>query len=1403
MNLLRIFLVLSTTLLGLLNTSSTQEPTSQEKGRPLSGTIQPPITSLDSLSGENHQALFWKYDPLTGQFTSQTEQPLTFASQISPSVDDAEQEPNQTPSDANPLAVPGKRTGHAADGDAFGIVVVFTGGATAHVQDLFRITLAASSNLDLTLNFTNPAADLDLYLFGSPVGGQVPILGSSTSPFGTSEHIVTSDPLPPGTYYVGVSAASGGSDYTLLAGNGGGCSYAIFPTSKNFSASGGNGTINVTTQGGCNWSVTNNNPSFITINSSSNGTGNGTVTYSVAANGGPARNGTLTIAGQTFTVMQSAAGCSYNISPSSQAFGSGGGNSSVNVMAGVGCLWSATSNNSWINVTSGSSGSGNGTVNYSVAMNFGANRFGTITIADQTFTVFQSGSGGNGGQTTLFVDDGSFELATGRANGGVSYRVNRLTPPSYPATLTSVSIFFGAGTGVSPGDPFTVIAAANPSGNPNIDGLGFQSTPAMIQGLNQLNTYNVPNITINSGDFVVGMIFNNAPGSTPFIVDTTPPARQRSYASIDGGNSFAIINGNYAIRAQVVFGQNNNTCPVVTNINPTSGPVGSTVTITGSGFTGVNSVKFANNVSATFSVINDSTIIATVPNGAVNGPITLSEINCANAQTPSFIVNCPTITLAPSTLPDGFINAAYNQTLTASGGTGLYSFAVTNGNLPSGLTLFAGGTLSGTPNAAGAFNFTVTATDANGCKGSRNYTVNITSGSPCVPVSISNSLTGGAGSSLTVPLTVGDLTGKGVTSYDFTLTFDPTVIKPSSTPISTGGTLSSGLTVTANATVSGKVTVSAFGTTPLAGAGTLLNLQFDLIGTSNGCSNLTLTNFIFNEGTPCVTISNGNVCIGGNSISGTVNYGTSSTPKPVPGVTLNAAGTPSASATTNNAGAYTLTGLGNGPYTVTPSKTGDVNGIGAFDASLVSQHVTGLITLTPNQQIAADASGNGTLTAFDASLIAQTAAGIPNPGIAGTWKFVPANRSYPTLSGNLTNQNYDAILVGDVSGNWASPSSGPITQSVSPVAQSTVSLPSPTGANGASLTVPITTSDLSGLRVTAYDFVVTYDPNVLQLQSTPTDNAGTLSQGWNIMANASLPGRLIVSAFNAAPLTGTGTLLNLKFNVVGTTGETGRLAWRSFVFNEGAPSVTAVSVIHPDAVVSVSAASYREVGMAGESLASAFGRALATSTEAAHGLPLPTSLGGAQIIITDSTGTVRPAPLFFVSPGQINYQIPPGTAAGSATVTVINEQGTSAVGNVLITNVSPGLFTANSNGEGPAAAVAMHVRGNGSVSYESVAQFDASQQKAITKPISLGDDTERVYLMLFGTGVRSRTGLENVKVMIGGVEAEVLYAGAQGEFIGLDQINVRVPRELVGHGEVDLVLIVDGQTANTVRVRIQ
>ncbi len=239
------------------------------------------------------------------------------------------------------------------------------------------------------------------------------------------------------------------------------------------------------------------------------------------------------------------------------------------------------------------------------------------------------------------------------------------------------------------------------------------------------------------------------------------------------------------------------------------------------------------------------------------------------------------------------------------------------------------------------------------------------------------------------------------------------------------------------------------------------------------------------------------------------------------------------------------------------------------------------------------------------------------------------------------------------------------------------------------------------------------------------------------------------------------------------------------------------------AVASVSAASFLGAELAPESIAAAFSSAsLATGIAIASTVPLPTNLLGTRVTVRDSAGTTRDAGLFFVAPGQINYQIPPGTAAGAASVTIIVNSTTVAAGTVTIAGVAPGLFSANASGTGVAAAVILRIR-NG------VQTFEAVSSGPTPIDIDLGPATDIVYLLLNGTGLRNRTSAGNISVSLGSLAARPLNpanfedAFAVAGFVGLDQANVLLPRTLVGAGLINVSLTVDGKTTNTVQVKIK
>jgi len=269
----------------------------------------------------------------------------------------------------------------------------------------------------------------------------------------------------------------------------------------------------------------------------------------------------------------------------------------------------------------------------------------------------------------------------------------------------------------------------------------------------------------------------------------------------------------------------------------------------------------------------------------------------------------------------------------------------------------------------------------------------------------------------------------------------------------------------------------------------------------------------------------------------------------------------------------------------------------------------------------------------------------------------------------------------------------------------------------------------------------------------------------------------------------------LAFRTFGSSGQSG--GGQIFLIKSDA-----VSGVGPGAVTA-SAASFIPGRAAPDSIAAVFGTSFSATTISATTTPLPTALGGVTVKLKDSVGTERDAPLFFVSPTQINYQIPSGTAPGAATITIAGQSGTPVTGSVSVNPVVPGLFSANASGEGPAAAIAIRVKPDNSQIVESVFRFDQAQNKFVTIPIDLGPETDRLFLVVFGTGIRQRTDSARIIARIGRADAQVLFAGAQGSLIGLDQVNLAIPRSLAGSGEVDVALTMDGQTTNFLKANIR
>jgi uncharacterized protein (TIGR03437 family) len=210
-----------------------------------------------------------------------------------------------------------------------------------------------------------------------------------------------------------------------------------------------------------------------------------------------------------------------------------------------------------------------------------------------------------------------------------------------------------------------------------------------------------------------------------------------------------------------------------------------------------------------------------------------------------------------------------------------------------------------------------------------------------------------------------------------------------------------------------------------------------------------------------------------------------------------------------------------------------------------------------------------------------------------------------------------------------------------------------------------------------------------------------------------------------------------------------------------------------------------------DGIASTFGTNFAPSNASAPAVPLPTTLNGTQIFVSGIA-----ARLFFIGPQQGNFQVPTLTAPGTATIVIAPADGSVSQGTASVAVVAPGIFTTTMDGKGAPAAVASN---DGATFNVPVSNPDGTPA-----PINAG-----AFVALFGSGFRyaqntdtANNGVaESVDITVGGVTLTPLFAGPQGFFVGLDQINIQIPASLAKAGPVDLVAtvkIVDGTTGTVV-----
>ncbi len=858
------------------------------------------------------------------------------------------------------------------------------------------------------------------------------------------------------------------------------------------------------------------------------------------------------------------------------------------------------------------------------------------------------------------------------------------------------------------------------------------------------------NVNATVGDSFLQTIFANgatSPYTFSFVAPNPPSWLNLSTTGVLTGTPAATGSFSFGVKATDAYGCSqtktitlNAICPTIT-INPATlpaGTVGAAYSQVLSATGGTSPYSFGTNISALPPglTLNTNGTLSGTPTTPGNYDFIIrgNDANgCFGERSYTLIVNnpvCPTITVNPATLPNGNTGAAYNQTLSATGGLAPYSFSSQTTALPPGLTLATNGNLSGTPTIVGSYNFTVRSTDANGCRGERNYTIAINN-TVCPTITINPQALG--------TFRVGNVFGMNLTASGGTFPYTFSVLTgalPSGVILQPGGNL------TGNPTTAGNYNFTVQATDANGCTGTR---DYTMAVNNDTCPTITVNPSSFPAGT-IGAVYNQNFSASGGSAPYTFSVFAGALP---PGLSL----------TTSGALTGTPTTIGSYVFQVGATDTNGCTGSRAYTL-VINNPVCPTITVNPT---------NSTLPS--ATVGAAYSQSFTGSGGVSPYKFSGNGNVPPGLNPTAN---------GDLSGTPTAPGSYTFTV----IAEDANGC---TGERSYTLVVNSSVCPTININQTALP------PGIVGTVYTQTLTATGGSSPYSYAISAgSLPVELVLNPTNGAIL-GAPAMAGVFNFTVRVTDINGCNGERSFTL-----------VVSANLVTSVSAASFIAGDtLAPESIVATFGANLASSIQVTTTTVLPTELDGVSMKIKDSAGVERPAPLFFISPNQINHQMPAGTALGTAVVTVLNGANVVATGSVEITNVSPGLFSADASGRGLASAVVLRVRQNGLQSFEPVARFDTALGKFVAEPIDVANPADQVFLVFYGTGWKNRMSLAAVNCTIGGASSEVLYAGEVPGFVGYDQMNVRLSPSLAGMGEADAVITIDGKTANTVRIAIR
>ncbi len=475
------------------------------------------------------------------------------------------------------------------------------------------------------------------------------------------------------------------------------CAPIVSPLDVTLGPDGGVGGISVSISTGCDWSASSGTP-WINVTGGATGSGPGTVSFSAAANTGGSRSGLLTVAGESVTVRQDAAGsCAFSVTPALATVGSSGGSVSFDVAAtsGSGCTWTAAATSDFLSISSGGSGTGSGTVVVAASANSGGGRSGTVTIASQTVIVSQAAP------SDFACGFGVSPSTISVASGGATIAIN----------VTNVQ---GAGCSwtASSSAPFATITSGAP-GNGNGTVMAQVTANAGAERTAVLVIAGLPVTVTQAGSVSSGCVFTVAPGFSVYNIPTLggPVVFQVANTQGAGCNWSASSNSDFLSITAGASGTGSGAVTVNAGANTGAARSG-TVTIAG-----LTRTVTQDGAACAFTVTPSSTDV-TAAAGSVSFTVTNTHgVNCGWTATTS----------------ENFLSVTGGASGTGSG-TVTVAVATNTREVPrTGEVSIAGTRVSVTQAAPGPCEFSVTPASASvgDATGSVTFTVTNTVGTGC------------------------------------------------------------------------------------------------------------------------------------------------------------------------------------------------------------------------------------------------------------------------------------------------------------------------------------------------------------------------------------------------------------------------------------------------------------------------------------------------------------------------------------------------------------------------------------------------------------------------------------------------------------------------------------------------